>query len=178
MSFARIRLRRDGEGQLRIARTYTFEFSDTGNNRRHGAIVMLGGELQDLQLEPYRDAMSAKFHAGRVIENRHWTDTLFSLRVEGPRLKFEAGQFVRIGIEPTLVRAFSFVNPPEDPVLEFYGVVVPQGRCRRGLRALRRAMCCMSHPIRPVFSYCRRCPMRKLSGSCPPEPVLRRFFPY
>jgi hypothetical protein len=54
VSFARIRLRRDGEGQLKIARTYTFEFSDTGNNRRHGAIVMLGGELEDLQLEPYR----------------------------------------------------------------------------------------------------------------------------
>jgi hypothetical protein len=54
VSFARLRLRRDEDGQLRIARTYTFEFSDTGNNRRHGAIVMLGGELQDLQLEPYR----------------------------------------------------------------------------------------------------------------------------
>jgi hypothetical protein len=54
VSFSRIRLRHDGEGQLRIARTYTFEFSDTGNNRRHGAIVMLGGELEDLQLEPYR----------------------------------------------------------------------------------------------------------------------------
>jgi hypothetical protein len=54
VSFSRVRLRRDGEGQLKIARTYTFEFSDTGNNRRHGAIVMLGGELQDLQLEPYR----------------------------------------------------------------------------------------------------------------------------
>lgn len=54
VSFARMRLRRDAEGQLRIARTYTFEFSDTGNNRRHGAIVMLGGELQDLQMEPYR----------------------------------------------------------------------------------------------------------------------------
>lgn len=54
VSFTRIRLRRDGDGQLRIARTYTFEFSDTGNNRRHGALVMLGGELQDLQLEPYR----------------------------------------------------------------------------------------------------------------------------
>jgi ferredoxin--NADP+ reductase len=49
------------------------------------------------------------------------------LRVEGPRLEFEAGQFVRIGIEPALVRAFSLVNPPSDPVLEFYGVVVPQG---------------------------------------------------
>src|SRR5437016_2071866 len=54
VSFARLRLARDEEGQLKIARTYTFEFSDTGNNRRHGAIVMLGGELQDLQLEPYR----------------------------------------------------------------------------------------------------------------------------
>jgi hypothetical protein len=54
VSFARIRLQRGEDGQLRIARTYTFEFSDTGNNRRHGAIVMLGGELQDLQLEPYR----------------------------------------------------------------------------------------------------------------------------
>jgi hypothetical protein len=54
VSFARLRLARDDEGQLKIARTYTFEFSDTGNNRRHGAIVMLGGDLQDLQLEPYR----------------------------------------------------------------------------------------------------------------------------
>jgi hypothetical protein len=54
VSFTKLRLARDREGQLKIARTYTFEFSDTGNNRRHGAIVMLGGELQDLQLEPYR----------------------------------------------------------------------------------------------------------------------------
>jgi hypothetical protein len=54
VSFTKLRLARDHEGQLKIARTYTFEFSDTGNNRRHGAIVMLGGELQDVQLEPYR----------------------------------------------------------------------------------------------------------------------------
>ena len=54
VSFAKLRLARDEAGQLKIARTYTFEFSDTGNNRRHGAIVMLGGEMQDLQLEPYR----------------------------------------------------------------------------------------------------------------------------
>ncbi len=54
VSFARLRLKRDDEGQLKIARTYTFEFSDTGNNRRQGAIVMLGGRLADLQMEPYR----------------------------------------------------------------------------------------------------------------------------
>lgn len=54
VAFARLRLRRDEEGHLRIVRTYIFEFSDTGNNRRHGSIVMLGGELLDLHLEPYR----------------------------------------------------------------------------------------------------------------------------
>ena len=54
VSFARMRLARDCDGRVKIARTYTFEFSDTGNNRRDGAIVMLGGELQDLQLEPYQ----------------------------------------------------------------------------------------------------------------------------
>ena len=53
VSFARMRIARNRDGELRIARTYTFEFSDTGNNRRQGAIVMLGGEVQDLQLEPY-----------------------------------------------------------------------------------------------------------------------------
>jgi ferredoxin--NADP+ reductase len=68
-----------------------------------------------------------KWLEGRVIENRRWTDALFSLRVEGPRLKFEAGQFVRIALEERIARPFSFVNPPEDPVLEFYGIVVPQG---------------------------------------------------
>jgi ferredoxin--NADP+ reductase len=69
----------------------------------------------------------AKWLEGRVIENRHWTDALFSLRVEAPRLDFEAGQFVRIALEETLARPFSFVNAPEDPVLEFYGIVVPEG---------------------------------------------------
>ena len=69
----------------------------------------------------------SSFHEGRVIENRRWTEALFSLRIEGVSLSFRAGQFVRIGIEPALVRAFSFVNPPQDPVLEFYGIVVPQG---------------------------------------------------
>ena len=53
VSFARMRLARNEEGRLRIARTYTFEFSDTGNNRRHGAIVLLGAELHGVELEPY-----------------------------------------------------------------------------------------------------------------------------
>jgi hypothetical protein len=54
VSFARLRFARDEEGRLKMLRTYTFEFTETGNTRRHGAIVMLGQELRDLQLEPYR----------------------------------------------------------------------------------------------------------------------------
>lgn len=73
----------------------------------------------------------------RVIENRHWTDTAFSLRLEAPPLNFQAGQFVRIALEPELARAFSFVNPPHDPVLEFYGIVVPEGPLSPRLEKLR-----------------------------------------
>jgi ferredoxin/flavodoxin---NADP+ reductase len=75
---------------------------------------------------------------GRVVENRFWTETLFSLRVRlgtgAPPLAFEAGQFVRIALDTEkgnpgsrVARPFSFVNPPRDPVLEFYGVIVPEG---------------------------------------------------
>ena len=78
--------------------------------------------------------MSERWLTGRVLENRHWTETLFSLRVEGAALSFEAGQFVRIALDTVegnagarVARAFSFVNPPQDPMLEFYGVIVPEG---------------------------------------------------
>src|ERR1051326_7958313 len=74
--------------------------------------------------------MSESWLTGTVIENRPWTDTLFSLRVQGAALSFQAGQFVRIALDidgQRVARAFSFVTPPHDPVLEFYGVIVPEG---------------------------------------------------
>ena len=77
---------------------------------------------------------------GRVLENRHWTETLFSLRVEGPKLAFEAGQFVRLALDiggERVARPFSFVNPPQDPVLEFYGIEVPEGPLSPRLLELR-----------------------------------------
>jgi len=77
---------------------------------------------------------------GRVLENRAWTETLFSLRVEAPRLPFAAGQFVRIGLDlggERIARPFSFVNPPADPVLEFYGVIVPGGPLSPALARLK-----------------------------------------
>jgi len=74
--------------------------------------------------------MTQKWLEGRIIENRHWTEALFSLRVAGAALAFEAGQFVRIALDigaQRVARAFSMVNSPDDPVLEFYGIVVPEG---------------------------------------------------
>lgn len=72
----------------------------------------------------------AKWHEGKVVVNRHWTPTLFSLQVTGPSIDFLAGQFVRIALDiagERIARPFSFVNPPGEQPLEFYGVIVPEG---------------------------------------------------
>ena len=39
---AKIRFVRDDDGRLVLQRVYAFEYSDTGNNRRPGSIVMRG----------------------------------------------------------------------------------------------------------------------------------------
>jgi hypothetical protein len=40
-----LRLRRGEDGTVRLQRSYDFEFSDTGNNRLKGSVVMLGHQL-------------------------------------------------------------------------------------------------------------------------------------
>ncbi|HXZ51171.1 MAG TPA: DUF3301 domain-containing protein [Burkholderiales bacterium] len=53
VAIAGLRLARNRDGRLVLERRYVFEFSETGNNRRNGVLVMIGGELRDIQLEPY-----------------------------------------------------------------------------------------------------------------------------
>ncbi|HET9762670.1 MAG TPA: DUF3301 domain-containing protein [Casimicrobiaceae bacterium] len=50
----RVRLGRDAAGHARLRRTYLFDFSDDGVGRRTGSVVMLGSELESVELEPYR----------------------------------------------------------------------------------------------------------------------------
>jgi hypothetical protein len=50
----KLRLARDGEGVVRLRRWFVFDFSDDGVNRRAGSVVMLGAEVESMQLEPYR----------------------------------------------------------------------------------------------------------------------------
>jgi hypothetical protein len=51
---ARLRLARNEDGQAGLRRTYCFEFSEDGSNRRTGTIVMLGTAVESLQFEPWR----------------------------------------------------------------------------------------------------------------------------
>ena len=37
-----LKLARDGHGHIQLQRAYDFEYSDTGNNRLSGSVVMLG----------------------------------------------------------------------------------------------------------------------------------------
>jgi hypothetical protein len=42
VSIASLKLARDGEGRLKLQRAYDFEYSDTGDNRKKGSLVLLG----------------------------------------------------------------------------------------------------------------------------------------
>ncbi|NEX45347.1 ferredoxin--NADP reductase [Pseudotabrizicola algicola] len=80
-------------------------------------------------------APTAKPHlpdAARVTSVTHWTDRLFSFRVERPRsLRFRSGEFVMIGLlgdnGKPLLRAYSIASPAWDEELEFYSIKVPDG---------------------------------------------------
>ena len=58
VSLVSVRPQRDRDGRVRLARRYTFQYSDTGHNRRDGAITLLAGAVTSLSLspEPPRDA--------------------------------------------------------------------------------------------------------------------------
>lgn len=49
-----LRLQRDAQGRLAFRRTYHFEFSDTGDNRREGTLVLLGGRVESVSMDPFR----------------------------------------------------------------------------------------------------------------------------
>ncbi len=45
-----LRLRRDKDGWLRLRRTFLFSYSDTGENRRTGFILMTGNRIEQVGL--------------------------------------------------------------------------------------------------------------------------------
>ncbi len=54
VALAGIRLKRDRAGKMKLQRAFRFEFSSTGNERYNGVCMMLGRQVESIQMEPYR----------------------------------------------------------------------------------------------------------------------------
>ncbi|MGP4123242.1 MAG: ferredoxin--NADP(+) reductase [Sodalis sp. (in: enterobacteria)] len=81
----------------------------------------------------------AKWITANVVQVKHWTESLFSLIVHAPVNPFTAGQFTKLGLEingENIQRAYSYVNAPRNDNLEFYLVIVPEGKLSSRLHAL------------------------------------------
>lgn len=84
--------------------------------------------------------MSSNWVDAKVIENIHWTDTLYSLKVEGDIGDYEAGQFGRLGLmidDEIIGRPYSFVSSPDEDFYEFYSIDVAEGQLSPRLAQLK-----------------------------------------
>lgn len=87
-------------------------------------------------------AAAKELYCPRVTWVHHWTDTLFSFRVERPQsFRFVSGEFVMIGLASEdgkpLLRAYSIVSPAWEEHLEFFSVKVPDGKLTSRLQHLQ-----------------------------------------
>jgi hypothetical protein len=62
VAVAAIRFARNAEGRLTFRRTYGFEYSDTGNNRRRGYVTLVGREVVMLYTGPRLVAETPMLH--------------------------------------------------------------------------------------------------------------------
>ena len=83
--------------------------------------------------------MTKKWIQGEVVSVKHWTDSLYSIRISAPEVKFIAGQYTKISLNidnQEIARPYSFVNSPNEELLEFYSVSVPNGPLSTALQKL------------------------------------------
>jgi ferredoxin--NADP+ reductase len=77
----------------------------------------------------------------RVLEVRHWNDTVFSFRTtRDPALRFENGHFLMLGLRvdgKPLLRAYSIASANYEDHLEFLSIKVPDGPLTSRLQTIR-----------------------------------------
>jgi ferredoxin/flavodoxin---NADP+ reductase len=77
----------------------------------------------------------------KVLSVTHWTDRLFSFRVERPAsFRFRSGEFVMLGLEvegKPLLRAYSIASPAWDDGLDFFSIKVEDGPLTSRLQSIR-----------------------------------------
>ena len=85
--------------------------------------------------------MTEKWVQGEVVSVKHWTESLYSIKISAPKVKFIAGQYAKISLiidNKEVERPYSFVNSPNEPILEIYSVSVPNGPLSTALQKLKK----------------------------------------
>lgn len=81
----------------------------------------------------------AAWNNGKVVEHRRWNEKLHTILIESAIEPYQAGQFVKIGLEiegEIVGRPYSLVNAPQSPALEIYYIHVPNGQLTSRLNRL------------------------------------------
>jgi len=87
-------------------------------------------ELTDDEMYPEEANTSSnqELYYVPVRHINHYTDDLFKFITSKPLdFTFQAGEFVMLGLEGTVKRAYSIASAPSDNFLEFYSIKVPNG---------------------------------------------------
>ena len=74
--------------------------------------------------------------AGKVVDNIHWTDTLFSLKIDADVDNFSAGQFASLALDidgERVARPYSYLSAPHERPLEFYFYTATGGKLSNAL---------------------------------------------
>tara|TARA_Y100000741_G_C18206079_1_gene539659 strand:- start:431 stop:1177 length:747 start_codon:yes stop_codon:yes gene_type:complete len=85
--------------------------------------------------------MTEKWVHGEVVNVKHWTESLYSVFVSAPAVKFVAGQYTKLSLSlknEEVARPYSFVNSPDEELLEFYSVSVPNGPLSTAMQTLKK----------------------------------------
>jgi len=72
----------------------------------------------------------AQWTEGTVVENIHWTDTLFSLKIEADASDFTAGQFTSLALDidgERIARPYSYLSSPGHRPIEFFFYTATEG---------------------------------------------------
>lgn len=65
----------------------------------------------------------AEWVEGKIVDNIHWTENLFSLRIDADVAKFTAGQFTSLALDidgERVARPYSYLSAPGQSPVEFF----------------------------------------------------------
>jgi len=98
-----------------------------GNVKLVSALIFVGGFMSD-------------WLEGKVVENIHWNDGLYTLKIDADISPFTAGQFASLALMidgERVARPYSFLSAPHEKPLEFFFYTADKGVLSNALYALQ-----------------------------------------